>query len=75
MFVKCCILIFYNGKLFGLRATEHRNVSFEHFEIGGNYIHFEENLSKTFHRVLLDLKYEPRVVKHVCHKVAQKHDP
>ena len=24
---------------------------------------------------MLDLKYEPRVVKHVCHEVGQKHDP
>ena len=23
----------------------------------------------------MDLKYEPRVVKHVCHEVGQKHDP
>ena len=34
-----------------------------------------ENLSKTFHGGLLDLNYEPRVVKHVCHEVGQKHDP
>ena len=45
------------------------------FEIGDNYIRFEENLSKTLHGVLLDLKYEPRVVKRVCHEVGQKHDP
>ena len=69
------VVYFYNGKLFGLCASEHRNVSLENFEIGDNYIRFEENLSKTFHRVLLDLKYEPRVVKHVCHEVGQKHDP
>ena len=59
------VVYFYNEKLFGLRASEHRNVSLEKFEIGDNYIRFEENLSKTFHRVLLDLKYEPCVVKHV----------
>ena len=68
-------LYFYNGKLFGLRASEHRNVSLENFEIGDNYIGFEENLSKTFPRFLLDLKYEPRVVKRVCDKVGKKHDP
>ena len=28
-------------------------------------------MSKTFHGGLLDLKYEPRVVKHVCHEVGQ----
>ena len=38
-------------------------------------IRFEGNLSKTLHGVLLDLKYEPSVVKHVCHEVGQKHDP
>ena len=59
------VVYFYNGELFGLRASKHRNISLENFEIGDNYIRFEENLSKTFHRVLLDLKYEPRVVKHV----------
>ena len=69
------VVYFYNGKLFGLQASEHRNVSLENLEIGDNYIRFEENLSKTLHGVLLDLKYEPSVVKHVCHEVGQKHDP
>ena len=32
-------------------------------------------MSKTYHGGLLDLKYAPRVVKHVCHEVGQKHDP
>ena len=32
-------------------------------------------MSKTYHGGLLDLKYEPRVVKHVCHEVGQKHYP
>ena len=66
---------FYNGKLFGLRASEHRSISLNNFEIGDNYIRFEENVSKTFHGGLLDLKYEPRVVRHICHEVGEKHDP
>ena len=32
-----------------------------------NHIRFEENMSKTIHGGLLDLKYEPRAVKHACH--------
>lgn len=51
------------------------NISLEYFGIGDNSIRFEENLPKTCHGGLLDLKYEPRVVKHVCHEVGQKHDP
>ena len=68
------VVYFYSGKLFGLCASKHRNISLENLEIGNNYIGFEENLSKTFHGGLLDLKYEPCVVKHVRHKVGQKHD-
>ena len=69
------VVYHYNRKLFGLCASKHRNISLENFEIGDNYIHFQENLSKTFHRDLLDLKYEPCAIKHVCHEVDQKHDP
>ena len=53
-------------------VREHRNICLNNFEIGENYIHFEENVSKTYHGGLLDLKYEPHVVKHVCHEVGQK---
>ena len=47
------VVYFYNGKLFGLRASEHRNICLNNFEIGDNYIRFEENVSKTFHGGLL----------------------
>ena len=65
------LVYFYNGKLFGLRAGEHSNICLINCncEIGDNHICFEENVSKTFHGSLMDLKYEPRAVKHVCHKV------
>ena len=46
----------------------------KNFEIGGNYIRFEENASKTFHGSLLDLKYEPRHVRHICHSVGDHHE-
>ena len=69
------LVYFYNGKLFGLRAGEHSNICLINCEIGDNHICFEENVSKTFHGGLMDLEYEPRAVKHVCHKVGQKHDP
>ena len=58
----CTVVYYYNGKLFGLRAVEHRKISLNNFEIGDNYIRFEKNVSKTFHGGLQDLKYEPRVV-------------
>ena len=69
------VVSFYNGKLFGLRAGEHRNLSLNNFEIADNFIRFEENVSKTFHGGLLDLKYELRVVKHSCHNVGETHEP
>ena len=61
--------------LFDLIADEHRNICLNNFEIGDKYVRFEENACKTFHGGLLDLKYEPRVVKHEYHEVGQKRDP
>ena len=65
---------FYNGKLFGLRGGEHRNNTVANLELGSNFIRFKDNLVKTFHGGLTDLKYEPRVVKHVCHPLNEKHE-
>ena len=56
------VVYYYNGKLFGLRGGEHRQICLNNFEIGDNYIRFEENACKAFHGGLLNLKYEPRVV-------------
>ena len=64
---------FYNGKLFGLRSVEHRHITLNNFVIGDNFIKFEENVSKTFHGGLLDLKYEPRVVRHICYEEGKEH--
>lgn len=69
------VVYFYNGKLFSLRGGEHRNICLNNFEIGDNYIRFEENVSKTYHGGLKDLRYEPRVVKHICHKIGEIHEP
>ena len=44
----------YNGKLWGLRSSEHWNICLNNCEIGDNYIRFEENVSKTLHGGLLD---------------------
>lgn len=41
------VVYYYNGKLFGLRGGEHRRICLKNFEIGDNYIRFEENVSKT----------------------------
>ena len=59
-------IYFYNGKLFGLRSKEHRNLKFINFRVQSNCIIFDETVSKTYHGGLKDLKYKPRVVKHVC---------
>ena len=34
---------FYNGKLFGLRGGEHRCLVLTNFEVGFNFVKFEEN--------------------------------
>ncbi|XP_068742306.1 zinc finger MYM-type protein 3-like [Montipora capricornis] len=38
---------FYNGKLFGLRGGEHRSLVLTNFEVGFNFVKFEENSCKT----------------------------
>ena len=67
-------IYFYNGKLFGLRGGEHRNICVNNFSLGPNEITFEENMSKTFHGGITDLKYVPRRVRHVCHSPGEEHD-
>ena len=64
-----------NGKVFGLRRGDHRNIVVNNFEICSNFIKFEENASKTYRGGLCDIKYVPRVVKHVCHSTEEKHEP
>jgi len=59
-------LYFYNGKLFGLRSKEHRNLRCYNFRIDFESVTYDESFSKTYHGGLKDLKYKPRVVKHVC---------
>ena len=66
---------FYNGKIFGLRGGDHRNIVLNNFELGSNFIKFQENSCKTFHGGVSDLKYIPRTVKHICHKEGVKHEP
>ena len=57
-------IYFYNGKLFGIRAKEHRDLRYNNFRVESNGVIFDETLSKTYHGGLKDLKREPRVVKH-----------
>lgn len=66
---------FYNGKIFGLRGGDHRNIVLNIFELGSNSIKFQENSCKTLHGGVSDLKYIPRTVKHICHKEGVKHEP
>ena len=66
----------YNGKLFGLTSSEHRAITLNNITIGENFIKFEENVRKIppFHGGLKDLKYKPRVVKHICHEEGKVHE-
>ena len=66
---------FYNGKIFGLRGGDHRNIVLNIFELGSNSIKFQENSCKTLHGGVSDLKYILRTVKHICHKEGVKHEP
>lgn len=59
-------IYFYNGKLFGIRSKEHRNLRYSNFRIDTESVTYDESVSKTYHGGLKDLKYKPRVVKHVC---------
>jgi hypothetical protein len=60
------LFFFYNGKLFGIRAKEHRNLRVNNFRIDSVSVTYDESTSKTFHGGLKDLKYSPRVTKHIC---------
>lgn len=63
---------FYNGKIFGLRANEHRMLRLGDIEVSSNMITYRENTSKTFHGGIKDLKKKPRFVKHICHNENNK---
>ncbi|XP_020912548.1 zinc finger MYM-type protein 3 [Exaiptasia diaphana] len=58
---------FYNGKMFGLRANEHRMLRLRDIQVSSNMITYKENTSKTFHGGIKDLKKKPRFVNHICH--------
>ena len=61
---------YYNGKLFGLRAGEHRSLRLRDIEnkIGARCLCYRENRSKTFHGGIKDLKKKCKEIKHLCHK-------
>ena len=68
-------MYFYKRKIFGLRGGDHRNIVLNNFELGSNFIKFQENSCKTFHGGMSDLEYIPRTVKHICHEEGLKHEP
>ena len=68
------VYLIYNGKLFRLRGGEHRNLVLNNFEVGSNFVKFQENSCKTFHGGLTDLKYIPKVVKHICNPEGGTHE-
>ena len=59
---------FYNRTLFGLCGGKHRNITVGNITIGDDCIRFEENVSKSFHGGICDLKYVPQSVTHICHE-------
>lgn len=69
---------FYSGKLFGLRAQEHRKLSLDDIRIidGNTTIAYYEKTSKTFHGGIADMKKNARTVKHICHGIENEgHKP
>ena len=61
-------IYFHMGKIFGLRACEHRELRLSNFVIEKNKICYRENIFKTFYGGLKDLKKKPRMVTHSCHE-------
>jgi hypothetical protein len=47
---------YFNGKLFGIRAGEHRCLRLTDIEVESESIIYRENSSKTFHGGINDLK-------------------
>ena len=69
-------LYFYVGKLFGLRAKEHRMLRLDKFVVGENEVSFIANVSKTYYGGLKSVKRNPGNVKHYCHTGNEKeHKP
>ena len=69
------IVYYYNVKLFGLRGGEHSNITEANFDVGSDFIRFEENVVKKFHDGFPVLKYKPRLeTEHVCHPLNGKHE-
>ena len=60
-------LYFCIGKIFGLRPCEHRALRLNNFLIEDNTITYRENVSKTYHGRLKDLKKKERDVTHYCY--------
>ena len=66
---------FYNGKLFGLRAGEHRLLRLSNIVVKENKIIFDEFRCKTFKGGLKDLNNKPRYIEHICHEIGVSHNP
>ena len=56
-------IYFYNGRLFGIRAKEHRDLRCNHFSVDIDFVTLD--VSKTYDGGLKGLKYSPRVIKHI----------
>lgn len=68
------IMYFYNGKIFGLCGGDYRKIVVNNFEIGFNFIKFEENVLKIYYGGLCDFKYVFWKVKYVCYFIGEKYE-
>lgn len=66
---------YFNGKLFGLRAGEHRLLRLANIIVKENIIIFDESCCKTYRGGLDDLKNKPRYIEHECHAMGEVHNP
>ena len=48
-----------------MRSKEHRDLRLCNFRIDSKSVTYDESVSKNYHGGLKDLKYNPRVVRHV----------
>lgn len=67
-------IYFYNGKLFSLRAGEHRLLRLSNVSLSKNCTTFNESMSKIYNGGLNYVRYTPRCVEHFCHKPGEKYE-
>ena len=62
------IVYYYYGKLFRFCSGVHSNITVANVDVGSDFV------VKTFHGGFTDCKYEPSLVKRVCHPLKGKQE-